>query len=70
MAATEVLPRELDFEDVIGTGKTLRAPDRPYLRFADDLSFPRPTLSTEELKEYAARPRARRGFFEIVRTAV
>ena len=64
MAATEVLRRELDFEDVIGTGQTFRAPDRPYLCFADDLSFPRLTFSTEDLKEYALRSQARRRFYE------
>ena len=64
MAATEVLRRELDFEDVIGTGKTFPARDRSYLRFADDLSLPRLTFSTEDLKDYALRSQARRRFYE------
>ena len=48
MAAADVLARELDSEDVLGTGKAFRVrdgymPDRKYLELADDLSFPRPT---------------------------
>jgi len=69
MAATQILQRELDFDDLVGTGKTFKAPDRKYLKFADDLSFPRLRFSTEELRAYALRTQARRRFWEDLRNA-
>ncbi len=49
MAAASVLTREWDFEDLLGTGKSFIAPDRKYIRLADDLAFPRTNYSLGEL---------------------
>jgi hypothetical protein len=64
MAAAAVLTREKDFEDLLGTGKSFVAPDRKYLRLADDVAFPRTNYSLEELKEYALRAQQKRRFWE------
>ena len=64
MAAVEVLTREKDFEDLLGTGKTFVPPDRRYTRLADDLAFPRINYSLEEMKEYALRAQQKRRFWE------
>ena len=64
MAAASVLTREKDFEDLLGTGKVFVAPDRKYIRLADDVAFPRTDFSLQELKEYALRAQQRRRFWE------
>ena len=64
MAAADVLTREKDFEDLLGTAKSFVAPDRRYIRLADDVAFPRTNYSLEELKEYAIRAQQRRRFWE------
>ena len=64
MAAASVLTRERDFEDLLGTGKSFVAPDRQYIRLADDVAFPRTNYSLQELKEYALRAQQRRRFWE------
>ena len=64
MAAADVLTREKDFEDLLGTGKPFVAPDRRYIWLADDVAFPRTNYSLEELKEYALRAQQRRRFWE------
>jgi hypothetical protein len=69
MAAVEVLTREKDFEDLLGTGKTFVPPDRRYTRLADDLAFPRTNYSLEELKEYALRAQQKRRFYEDLANA-
>ena len=64
MAAADGLTREKDFEDLLGTGKSFVAPDRRYMRLADDVAFPRTDYSLQELKEYALRAQQRRRFWE------
>ena len=69
MAAAAVLTRERDFEDLLGTGKNFVAPDRKYIRLADDVAFPRTDFSVEELKAYALRAQQKRRFWEDLSTA-
>ncbi len=64
MAAASVLTREKDFEEFIGMGKTFEAPDRAYIRMADDMTSPRTTFSVQELEDYALRVQQRRRFWE------
>ena len=64
MAAAAVLTREKDFEDLLGSGKLFVAPDRQYIRLADDVAFPRTDYSLQALKEYALRAQQRRRFWE------
>jgi len=64
MAAADVLTRERDFEDLLGTGRSFVAPDRTYIRMADDLAFPRVNYSLDELKTMALRAQQRRRFWE------
>ena len=69
MAAASVLTREKDFADLLGTGKSFIAPDRKYIRLADDVAFPRTDYSLQELKEYALRAQQKRRFREDLSTA-
>ena len=69
MAATQVLVREKQYEDLLGTGRTFLAPDRKYLRLADDLSFPRPIYSLEDLRRHDLRATVRRRFWEDLGTS-
>ena len=64
MAAASVLTRERGSEDLLGTGKFSIAPDRRYIRLADDVAFPRTNYCLEELKECALRAQQRRRFWE------
>ena len=45
------------------------APDRQYIRLADDVAFPRTDYSLQELKEYALRAQQKRRFWEDLSTA-
>ena len=69
MAAASVLTREKDFEDLLGTGKSFVAPDRQYIRLADDVSFPRSNYALEEIKEHALRAQQKRRFWEDLSNA-